>query len=83
MFAKLIGAGLATISIGGSGAGIGFIFSGLLQVIAANPAKEKILFTRVVPCMRIATTVLGVAVTCYFLLVVVPTDSILEFGLFG
>jgi F-type H+-transporting ATPase subunit c len=41
---KLIGAGLATISIGGAGVGIGFIFSGLLLSIAQNPKQADMLF---------------------------------------
>ena len=41
---KLIGAGLATISLSGAGVGIGNVFSGFLVAFAANPAKEKELF---------------------------------------
>jgi F-type H+-transporting ATPase subunit c len=42
---KLIGAGLATISISGSGAGIGVLFSGFLTACAKNEAAEQKLFT--------------------------------------
>jgi F-type H+-transporting ATPase subunit c len=41
---KLVGAGLATISLGGAGIGIGVVFSGLLGAYAMNPRQEKQLF---------------------------------------
>jgi len=41
---KLIGAGLATISLAGSGVGIGVVFSGLLIAFSSNPQQEKQLF---------------------------------------
>jgi F-type H+-transporting ATPase subunit c len=41
---KYIGAGLATISLAGSGAGIGILFSGLLIAFSRNPSLEKQLF---------------------------------------
>jgi F-type H+-transporting ATPase subunit c len=41
---KLIGAGLATVSLAGSGAGIGVVFAGLMQAVARNPFQEKQLF---------------------------------------
>jgi len=42
---KLIGAGLATISISGSGAGIGVLFSGFLNALSKNQKLEQKLFT--------------------------------------
>lgn len=42
---KLIGAGLATISLAGAGAGIGIIFAGFLNALARNPKEEKKLLT--------------------------------------
>ncbi len=42
--AKLIGAGLATISLAGSGAGIGVVFAGLMLGFARNPYVGKQLF---------------------------------------
>jgi F-type H+-transporting ATPase subunit c len=42
--AKLIGAGLATISLAGSGVGIGVVFASLIGAIARNPALMKQLF---------------------------------------
>jgi len=45
---KLIAGGLATISILGSGIGIGNLFSGFLLAFARNPALFKKLFTYVI-----------------------------------
>lgn len=41
---KLVGAGLATISLAGSGAGIGAVFGSLVLAIARNPSTLKQLF---------------------------------------
>jgi F-type H+-transporting ATPase subunit c len=41
---KLIGAGLATISLAGSGLGIGVVFAGLMLSVARNPMLTKQLF---------------------------------------
>jgi len=42
--AKFIGAGLATISLAGSGVGIGTVFAALINAIARNPSLGKQLF---------------------------------------
>ena len=42
--AKLVGAGLATISLAGSGAGLGIVFAGLMNSLARNPYLGKQLF---------------------------------------
>ncbi|MDP6172581.1 MAG: F0F1 ATP synthase subunit C [Rhodospirillales bacterium] len=42
--AKLIGAGLAVIGLGGVGAGIGNIFASLISSIARNPAARGQVF---------------------------------------
>ena len=42
--AKLIGAGLAVIGLGGVGAGIGHIFASLISVIARNPSARPLFF---------------------------------------
>lgn len=42
---KLIGGGLATISIAGAGVGIGTVFAGLLNAFSRNPKEQKQLFT--------------------------------------
>ena len=41
---KLIGAGLATIALGGPGIGSGVVFSGLLRSVAQNPILRGVLF---------------------------------------
>jgi F-type H+-transporting ATPase subunit c len=43
--AKLLGAGLATISISGTGVGIGIIFSALINSYSRTPEHVKQLFT--------------------------------------
>lgn len=42
---KLVGAGLATISLAGTGVGIGIVFGCLMLSIARNPFITKQLFT--------------------------------------
>jgi len=42
--AKLVGAGLATISLAGSGVGIGVVFASLIGSIARNPALLQLFF---------------------------------------
>ena len=41
---QLIGAGLATISLGGTGIGIGIVFGSLVSALARNPNLLKQLF---------------------------------------
>ena len=43
--AKVIGSGLATISLAGSGVGIGIVFAGLMISVSRNPFLMKQLFT--------------------------------------
>lgn len=43
--AKIIGAGLATISMAGAGIGIGVVFASLVTAVARNPAIMRQLFT--------------------------------------
>jgi len=42
--AKLIGAGLATIGVAGSGVGIGVVFGALIMGVARNPNQKDELF---------------------------------------
>lgn len=42
--AKMIGAGLATIGLAGSGAGVGIVFAGLMNSVSRNPSLTKQLF---------------------------------------
>lgn len=41
---KLLAAGVATVSISGSGVGIGIIFGNLMLAISQNPVHEKKFF---------------------------------------
>ena len=43
-FAKLIGGGLATISIAGSGVGIGVVFGARILGMARNPSVKQQIF---------------------------------------
>lgn len=43
--AKLVGAGLATVSLAGAGVGIGIVFASLVMSVARNPSLTKQLFT--------------------------------------
>jgi len=51
---KLIGAGAATIAVGGAGAGIGTVFGALVVGVSRNPSLEQRLFR---------LTILGFALT--------------------
>ncbi len=52
--AKLIGAGAATVAVGGAGAGIGTVFGALVIGISRNPSLKQELFRM---------TILGFALT--------------------
>lgn len=54
MAAKLIGAGLACIALGGAAVGVGQIFAALIQGTSRNPSLRKELFN---------TAILGFALT--------------------
>lgn len=41
---KLLGAGTATVSLVGSGMGIGIVFAGLMNAVARNPNTTKQVF---------------------------------------
>ena len=44
LFAQLLGGGLATISIAGSGVGIGVVFGALILGVSRNPSIKQQLF---------------------------------------
>jgi len=46
--AKFIGAGLATISLAGSGVGIGIVFGSLIVAVSRNPSLSKQLFVNAI-----------------------------------
>jgi len=41
---KMLGAGLATISLAGAGTGVGIVFGSLIMGVARNPEKKDQLF---------------------------------------
>ena len=43
--AKLIGAGLATVSLAGAGVGIGIVFGSLITATSRNPSVKSQLFS--------------------------------------
>ena len=63
--AKLIGAGMATISLAGTGAGIGILFGAFLNALARNPNISKILFVYTILCFALteAIALCGLMVT--------------------
>jgi len=69
--AKFIGAGLATISLAGSGVGIGIVFSSLVSATARNPYLGKKLFIN---------TILVFAITEAFALFVLMMEFLILFG---
>ena len=48
MAAKLIGAGQATIALGGASVGVGLVFAALIQGIARNPSLKQELFSQAI-----------------------------------
>jgi F-type H+-transporting ATPase subunit c len=48
MAAKLIGAGLAVIALGGAAVGVGLIFAALINGISRNPSLRKELFNQAI-----------------------------------
>ena len=48
MAAKLIGAGLACIALGGAAVGIGLIFAALIQGTSRNPSLKNELFNQAI-----------------------------------
>lgn len=54
MAAKLIGAGLSVIALGGAAVGVGLVFAALIEGTSRNPSLRKELFN---------TAILGFALT--------------------
>lgn len=48
MAAKLIGAGLACIALGGASIGIGILFGSLITGVSRNPSLRKELFNNAI-----------------------------------
>lgn len=70
--AKMIGAGIATVSLAGSGVGIGVIFAGLILGIARNPSLVRVMFIY---------TILGFALTEAIALFGLMMSFLLLFGI--
>lgn len=66
--AKMIGAGLAVIGLGGVGAGIGNIFASLIGAIARNPASEGQAFGRAILGFALVEAVALYALVIAFLI---------------
>jgi F-type H+-transporting ATPase subunit c len=69
--AKLVGAGLAAISMAGTGAGIGILFGSFLIALSRNPREQRTLFVY---------TILGFALTEAIALFGLMVTFLLLFG---
>lgn len=66
--AKIIGAGIATIGVAGSGAGIGTVFAGLITGYARNPSLKQQLFTYAIMGFALSEAIALFALMMAFLL---------------
>ena len=66
--AKIIGAGIATIGVAGSGAGIGTVFAGLITGYARNPSLKQQLFTYAIMGFALSEAIALFALLIAFLL---------------
>jgi F-type H+-transporting ATPase subunit c len=66
--AKIIGAGIATIGVAGSGAGIGTVFAGLINAYARNPSLKQQLFTYAIMGFALSEAIALFALMIAFLL---------------
>jgi F-type H+-transporting ATPase subunit c len=63
---RMVGAGLATISLGGVGMGIGTVFSGYLQAVSRNPSMKNDLFSWAMLAFALTESVGLIAVMVIF-----------------
>ena len=65
---KIIAAGLATVSIAGSGVGIGFVFGCFVYAVADNPGMTKQLFNYAIMGFALteAVALFGLLMAFYF-----------------
>jgi F-type H+-transporting ATPase subunit c len=66
--AKIIGAGIATVGVAGSGAGIGTVFAGLITGYARNPSLKQQLFTYAIMGFALSEAIALFALMIAFLL---------------
>ena len=66
--AKMIGAGLATIGVCGSGVGIGIVFGSLVNSVARNPSLTQELFKYALLGFALTESVLLFALLIAFLI---------------
>jgi len=66
--AKMIGAGLATIGVSGSGVGIGIVFGSLVNAIARNPSLTQELVRYAILGFALTESVLLFALLIAFLI---------------
>lgn len=66
--AKMIGAGLATIGVSGSGVGIGIVFGSLINAVSRNPSLTQELFKYAILGFALTESVLLFALLIAFLI---------------
>lgn len=66
--AKLIGAGIATLSLAGVGIGIGLIFSSFLTAVSRNPSIAKSMFSNAILGFALTEAVALFALMIVFLM---------------
>jgi len=66
--AKIIGAGIATVGVAGSGMGIGTVFAGLITGYARNPSLKQQLFTYAIMGFALSEAIALFALMIAFLL---------------
>jgi F-type H+-transporting ATPase subunit c len=66
--AKVLGAGIATVGVAGSGAGIGTVFAGLINGYARNPSLKQQLFTYAIMGFALSEAIALFALMMAFLL---------------
>ena len=66
--ARLIGRGLATISMFGSGIGEGILIGHALQAMGRNPSVSGVIFTRMIIGVALAESTAIYALVAFFLI---------------
>ena len=66
LFGKLLGGGLATISIAGSGVGIGVVFGALIIGLSRNPGQKQQMFIYAILGFALSEAVLLLGLMIFF-----------------